>query len=681
MSSDGHNTTPAPGHNHTRPALSIDGSAPIDRPTLANFSPPSPPPPLTSAKDSASSPSPAPASNGNATNNKSEDKQTTEASSPTSNSAQQFLKPPKAGAGEQQRVGADFQAEVPPSPASAKQVETNLAESTSSQKVAEELAAQKRNAVRDCILLRRLTFDYLTRFDVTVGDLARSIKVSDNIFALWLFNSDDTCLSDEEAFKSIPDKLVEFLKTRGISDHRLGACAAATNAPTSVATSNPDATPAAPDAQASLRHLRVDRRGLIPIVIDVTVGTRRFRDSLSWHVGQSKISPELFASQLCIDEGLPEPFLTPIARSIRAQIVHCPPTQFTLAPRKRRSPSDGSASRPRHLVDITINITIKDVFYHDRFQWDILDSLDGSRSPEAYARRVTVDVGLPRVFQNPIAQSIRTQVLAHRHKLLHGGKGTIKTEPSAQVELSKFEETAAKEVAQLREQEKLPLKPPRKHAASVVRAFHLAGVCGPTVAQLHPDELKLVERSRSDDHTTPHTERRTERAIKSVPARVVLADVAASTTSSKMPRAPKPATEFLMFSRKQRQRLETLQPDLEAKELTREVNERWTATPEDGRKAFTGLMQSENDHRARTFQTKYQRVRMDDWQLREELIEGYSGKRDNITGHVLDSLRERIAISLTKRRAEANYRRRAQEIARKRARLEAEAAALDRDEE
>lgn len=632
-----------------RIALRIDGNAPRYQNSLEEFTPPSPPPPPSKSTNNNESES----------NTKDDDataKPNTETALPDTGSESATATASTTTAVDTAQKSKE---QAPPPP-------------------------EKKSAVVDLGALHRLVFSYMQRHDITVGAMARMIQLPENDFALWLFNPDvdsgDYAKQPVRSisFEGLRRKIASFCQAKCSHDLRAWSGSSADSIPQFAVAAAMKSQPPRSEQQHPACMIDARSRGsagpddcshsdgdgddgsdfLLPIQIDVVVGHRRFQDAFMWRLGQAHMSPEQFAAQVCLDEGLPEPFIGPIARSIRAQVLNCP-NAASSAPckhhlqnsasstsrggdshrRKRKahevsSPSAATSSKaPRQcVVDIVIDVTIKDVALHDRFQWDIFQSTDSAmrpgklkNNPEAFARRLIADLELPRIFENAVAQSIRTQILAHRHRLCQSGSVAQSSlppsgnnavngrassvqrrhqrpaEPAAEQSCAQLATAAIEKTTIARKTAGLPTFPPHEQGQAmraVVRPYHLAGVYGPTVAQLHPDELKVVEKIRRTDFSVPNAEivrRRSSAQYAAPPPRVVHFDKALAEMDRLMPKAPKPVTKKFIFTQRRRKRLELLDPDLPSKELTKLVTEHWMATPDAEKQMFAAPTRKDND--------------------------------------------------------------------------------------
>ena len=133
---------------------------------------------------------------------------------------------------------------------------------------------------------------------------------------------------------------------------------------------------------------------MIPIRLDIDMQGRRLRDAFLWDEHNELCTPEIFASRLVCDEGLPRCFASAISKSIRRQVY-------------------SSSSRQPHnnnsLTTIVLDIVIGEITYHDVFQWD------SSSSSIMFAKKTCKDLKLPGSFEAAIAYAIEERIRRPRH--------------------------------------------------------------------------------------------------------------------------------------------------------------------------------------------------------------------------------------------------------------------------
>ncbi|GAA5908200.1 SWI/SNF chromatin-remodeling complex subunit SNF5 [Sporobolomyces salmoneus] len=188
---------------------------------------------------------------------------------------------------------------------------------------------------------------------------------------------------------------------------------------------------------------------LIPIRLDIEHEAWKLRDTFTWNLLETDITPESFASHLCADLRLPErPFLkeiiTTIKKAIEGAEASDQPEALTSgdgttlrdleesrkwfeerAYERRRQPvmsgldAEGDviveetnvpnedAAGDELRITIKLDITLDATQLVDRVEWDINNPRN---SPEEFAENFTAELGLTGEFTTAIAHSIREQV-------------------------------------------------------------------------------------------------------------------------------------------------------------------------------------------------------------------------------------------------------------------------------
>lgn len=136
---------------------------------------------------------------------------------------------------------------------------------------------------------------------------------------------------------------------------------------------------------------------LIPIRLDLDLdGHRRLQDTFTWPLGETELTPTLFAAQMCGDLNLPESARDDIAKAITEQIsTYVPPPQV-----------QPDASECRHVI--RLDMRIGSVVIRDQFEWDLNCELN---SPEAFAEMLGCDLGLGMDHVAAVAHAVREQLV------------------------------------------------------------------------------------------------------------------------------------------------------------------------------------------------------------------------------------------------------------------------------
>lgn len=211
---------------------------------------------------------------------------------------------------------------------------------------------------------------------------------------------------------------------------------------------------------------------LVPLSLHITVDGHLIRESFLWSLADSAMTAEEFAAGLARDMGLPAKVVAPVAASIEQQLQRYSledgllvrrstteaeedeghsdvgdeddedeedeaesvrEAEAEMRRRRRQLQSSsgvegeewGPPPPPPHpqrrqaeaLATVRLQVTQQGVTLRDQFQWDVLAG-EGRASPEAFARGLCTDLGLPRQFEAAAAHAIREQVLAARGALL-----------------------------------------------------------------------------------------------------------------------------------------------------------------------------------------------------------------------------------------------------------------------
>ncbi|KAF9098425.1 SWI/SNF chromatin-remodeling complex subunit [Mortierella sp. GBA35] len=154
---------------------------------------------------------------------------------------------------------------------------------------------------------------------------------------------------------------------------------------------------------------------LVPIRLEVEVDGLVLRDTFTWNLHESLITPEHFAEVLCEDMQFPAPQFAPqIAKSIREQIqdYHLPALSTLPPSSEDQDQPAGEDARPSQelRILIKIDITVANTSLVDQFEWDISCP---NNDPEHFAEVLANELGLGGEFRTAIAHSIREQVQTH----------------------------------------------------------------------------------------------------------------------------------------------------------------------------------------------------------------------------------------------------------------------------
>ncbi|KAI9087753.1 hypothetical protein DFS34DRAFT_585852 [Phlyctochytrium arcticum] len=161
---------------------------------------------------------------------------------------------------------------------------------------------------------------------------------------------------------------------------------------------------------------------LVPIRLDIELEGLKLRDTFTWNLNESVITPDHFAKVLCTDLHLPPSlFLAPISKSIKEQVddyyQHAP--SVLLAVNSDTQGNDGvdngEKDAPELRMIIKLDITIGNHSLVDQFEWD----LNCRRNiPEVFAEHMCHELGLGSEFKTAISHQIREQVQTFAKSLL-----------------------------------------------------------------------------------------------------------------------------------------------------------------------------------------------------------------------------------------------------------------------
>ncbi|KAF9108739.1 SWI/SNF chromatin-remodeling complex subunit [Mortierella sp. AM989] len=154
---------------------------------------------------------------------------------------------------------------------------------------------------------------------------------------------------------------------------------------------------------------------LVPIRLEIDIDGLVLRDTFTWNLHESLISPEHFAEVLCEDLQFPvQQFAPQVARSIREQIqdYHLPALSVpeTSSGEDVQVANEEAKSFQELRILIKIDITVANTSLVDQFEWDISCP---NNDPEQFAEILASELGLGGEFRTAIAHSIREQVQTH----------------------------------------------------------------------------------------------------------------------------------------------------------------------------------------------------------------------------------------------------------------------------
>ncbi|KAK9456023.1 hypothetical protein V1511DRAFT_496318 [Dipodascopsis uninucleata] len=131
---------------------------------------------------------------------------------------------------------------------------------------------------------------------------------------------------------------------------------------------------------------------LIPIRINLDLGTYRLSDFFLWNISEQLITPEHFSQIMCADLDIsPHTYAPQISQAIRTQIEEYAPV--------------ATIDLPPGIQNVVVNLSLhlaKHLF-EDKFEWDLTST---QLTPESFARTIVQDLGLGGEFYPAIAHAI-----------------------------------------------------------------------------------------------------------------------------------------------------------------------------------------------------------------------------------------------------------------------------------
>jgi len=183
--------------------------------------------------------------------------------------------------------------------------------------------------------------------------------------------------------------------------------------------------------QNQLKEIAEKEEILVPIRIDIDLNGVKFRDSFTWNLNETLITPEYFADIICEDFNLSHSTFQPlIVKAIKEQIDdyymysqmaenEIPEIKDTTTVNDVMKDSiiDNDQMDELRML-IKLDIIIGDQWLKDQFEWDICNKRN---SPEDFADKLIEELSLDPEFKTAIAHSIREQVQTHIKALYLSG--------------------------------------------------------------------------------------------------------------------------------------------------------------------------------------------------------------------------------------------------------------------
>ncbi|KAI7905416.1 uncharacterized protein BX663DRAFT_499650 [Cokeromyces recurvatus] len=159
---------------------------------------------------------------------------------------------------------------------------------------------------------------------------------------------------------------------------------------------------------------------LVPIRIELEHEGYKLRDTFTWNLNESLITPEQFAEIMCEDLRLPvNIFSEQIAKVIKEQIEDYNLNASNILKDEFEEAMENKINNDDKQIElrtvIKLDITVGNWQLIDQFEWDISYPRN---SPEEFAEKLVIDLGLGSEFKTAIAHSIREQIHVYIKSLL-----------------------------------------------------------------------------------------------------------------------------------------------------------------------------------------------------------------------------------------------------------------------
>ncbi|KAK9360903.1 hypothetical protein V1504DRAFT_129742 [Lipomyces starkeyi] len=131
---------------------------------------------------------------------------------------------------------------------------------------------------------------------------------------------------------------------------------------------------------------------LIPIRINLDMGSYRLSDFFLWNLSEQLITPEQFSQIMCQDLDIPlQTYAPQISQAIKTQIEEYAPV--------------ATIDLPTGIQNVIVNLSLHLAkhLYEDKFEWDLASA---EFTPERFARTIVEDMGLSGEFYPAIAHAI-----------------------------------------------------------------------------------------------------------------------------------------------------------------------------------------------------------------------------------------------------------------------------------
>lgn len=147
---------------------------------------------------------------------------------------------------------------------------------------------------------------------------------------------------------------------------------------------------------------------LVPVKLNLeyNAGASKLIDFFMWNIDETLVSPDQFASLLCLELELPTLLHLEIVDSINKQVEEY---QFV------NSSQLPPGNEYHVIIDLSVNLDKK--LYEDKFEWDLNQT---EITAEDFADIVVADLGLSLEFKPAISHSLHEMILRLKRELIEG---------------------------------------------------------------------------------------------------------------------------------------------------------------------------------------------------------------------------------------------------------------------
>lgn len=147
---------------------------------------------------------------------------------------------------------------------------------------------------------------------------------------------------------------------------------------------------------------------LVPVKLNLeyNAGASKLIDFFMWNINETLVTPDQFASLLCLELELPNLLHLEIVDSINKQVEDY---QFVIN-------SQLPLGVEYHVI-IELSVNLDKKLYEDKFEWDLNQS---EVTPEDFAEIIVADLGLSLEFKPAISHSLHEMTLRLKRELIEG---------------------------------------------------------------------------------------------------------------------------------------------------------------------------------------------------------------------------------------------------------------------